>query len=82
MNNFKPFPQFLEVGFYCDTFRKFYNINKPGPNFKYTFLLCDDVDLDILKPLPRKTFNQHLNNYKVPTVYDQYSIILNKRYSQ
>lgn len=82
MNNFKPFPRYLEVGFYCDTFRMFYNINKPRPNFKYVFLLRDDLDLNILQSLPRLTFNQLLNNHKSITEQDQFSIILNKRYEQ
>lgn len=82
MHNFKPFSHYLEVGFYCDEFRTFYNINKPQPNFKYTFLLYDTLYLNILKPLPRLTFNQILNNHKSITEEDQLSIILNKRYNK
>lgn len=80
MNNFKPFPEYAEVGFYCDEFRTFYNRNKPQPNFKYVFLLDDNLNFNILKTLPRQNLYQKLNNHKVPTFHDQLAIILNKKW--
>lgn len=83
MNHFKPFPNYVEVGFYVDEFRLYPSgVDFPKtkqPNFKYSFILHDNLYLNIIhQRKDDRTFIQKLDNIEWVDDNVVYSKILNK----
>jgi hypothetical protein len=84
MTHFKPFPYYVEIGFYMDEFRLYGSgetvPKTQQPNFKYSFILHDNLYLNILHEIKdNRTFIQKLDNIKWVSDDELYAKILNKR---